>query len=308
MNKITKDYLQGEHIAGESFDGYILVRDVNRGLTKNNSPYFYGLLSSEVDIPYKIWDSVTAFKTMESTNLENRVAYVSGSWSEYRGQFSIEITSLVEDKDGEYSVADFLPVVYDKETYWKALRAMSEQLLSPDIMEVACKTLFDNEEVAKAFKTEYAAKSHHDNCPSGLLAHTYKVCYLTQVSLSLYGGIVDKDLLFLGALLHDIGKTKEMNFGAYQPCSKVTHRYLGIEILPKDLIVEKRGIDWFYELVSIMLQHHGQWGDPCKTVSARFVNLIDEFEAKMQDMKQRVELAGTLGDVVIDGQHLSYMV
>lgn len=308
MKKITKEYLNGEHYNGESFEGYVLIKGVTRSLTKTMKPYFSGTLTAEVDIPYKVWDSVTAFATLEKNNLENKVGYVTGTWNEYQGQFSIQVQSIVEDVDGQFSIADFLPVVYNADVYWDTLKDMSGKFLSPEAMNIANVALFENEEVAKLFRIEFAAKSHHDNCPSGLLAHTYKVCYLMQTCVAIYGGIVDKNLLYLGALLHDIGKIREMNYGAYQPCSKVTHRFLGIEMLPKDLIVQTYGEDWYYELVSIMLQHHGEWGDPCKTVSARIVNIVDEMEAKMQLLKQKVELSDGTGAVNVDGAFLSYMV
>lgn len=308
MNKITKEQLKGSHTSGEQISGMVLLQDSRRQMTKTNKPFFTGTLMSGTTVPFKVWDNAGAFPILESQNLAGSVVYISGVWNEYQGVCSIVIESIIPDKEGSYNPVDFLPVKYNKDAYWGGLKQMVEKLVSPKGMIIANKVLFENEEVANRFKTEFAAKSHHDNCPSGLLAHTYKLLYFTQAVISLYGDLVDRDVLVLGVLFHDIGKIHEMHYGAYQPCSKVTHRFLGVEMLDKELIVKEYGEDWYYELVSIMLQHHGEWGDPCKTLSARIVNMIDEFESGMMLLSQLKEESDNCGTINVNGTYLTYMI
>ena len=307
MNKITQEMLKAGHVNGEQISGLVLLQDSRRQMTKTKKPFFSGNIMSGISVPFKIWDNASAFTILANKSLDGQVVYISGTWNEYQGQLSVVIDTLIEYKEGQLTEVDFLPVKYNKEAYWSQLKGMVQKLVSPQAMEIANKVLFDNTEVAERFKTEFAAKSHHDNCPSGLLAHTFKLVYLAQVTISLYGDIINRDLFILGVLLHDIGKIHEMHFGAYQPCSKVTHRFLGIEMLDKEMIVKAYGEDGYYELVSILLQHHGEWGDPCKTVSARLVILIDEFEAKYMLIKQSVDESDNCGTVNVDGVYLSYM-
>lgn len=300
--------LGGTHYNGDAVSGIILLKDVVRATTKNGKPFFHGSVCSGTDISFKAWDNSEAFKMLEREDLAGKVVYISGNWNEYMGVFSIILDTVMTNAElVAIDPMNFIESKYNIDAYWLGLQNIMKSTLTEKGMLLANKFLFENEEVANAFKVEFAAKSHHDNCKAGLLAHTYKVCYLMQVTLNLYKDIVDKDLVMLGVLLHDIGKIKEMHMGVYQPCSKVTHRFLGIEMLEKDLIVENYGEDWYYELVSIMLQHHGEWGDPCKTVSARLVNLVDEFEAKAMLIKQAVDISDNCGTINIDGQYLSYM-
>lgn len=300
--------LGGTHYNGDAVSGIILLKDVVRATTKNGKPFFHGSVCSGTDISFKAWDNSEAFKMLEREDLAGKVVYISGNWSEYMGVVSIILDTVMTNAElVAIDPMNFIESKYNIDAYWSGLQNIMKSTLTEKGMLLANKFLFENEEVANAFKVEFAAKSHHDNCKAGLLAHTYKVCYLMQVTLNLYKDIVDKDLVMLGVLLHDIGKIKEMHMGVYQPCSKVTHRFLGIEMLDKDLIVENYGEDWYYELVSIMLQHHGEWGDPCKTVSARLVNLVDEFEAKAMLIKQAVDISDNCGTINIDGQYLSYM-
>ena len=300
--------LGGTHYNGDAVSGIILLKDVVRATTKNGKPFFHGSVCSGTDVSFKAWDNSEAFKMLEREDLAGKVVYISGNWSEYMGVVSIILDTVMTNAELiAIDPMNFIESKYNIDAYWSGLQNIMKSTLTEKGMLLANKFLFENEEVANAFKVEFAAKSHHDNCKAGLLAHTYKVCYLMQVTLNLYKDIVDKDLVMLGVLLHDIGKIKEMHMGVYQPCSKVTHRFLGIEMLDKDLIVENYGEDWYYELVSIMLQHHGEWGDPCKTVSARLVNLVDEFEAKAMLIKQAVDISDNCGTINIDGQYLSYM-
>lgn len=300
--------LGGTHYNGDAVSGIILLKDVVRATTKNGKPFFHGSVCSGTDVSFKAWDNSEAFKMLEREDLAGKVVYISGNWSEYMGVVSIILDTVMTNAElVAIDPMNFIESKYNIDAYWSGLQNIMKSTLTEKGMLLANKVLFENEEVANAFKVEFAAKSHHDNCKAGLLAHTYKVCYLMQVTLNLYKDIVDKDLVMIGVLLHDIGKIKEMHMGVYQPCSKVTHRFLGIEMLDKDLIVENYGEDWYYELVSIMLQHHGEWGDPCKTVSARLVNLVDEFEAKAMLIKQAVDISDNCGTINIDGQYLSYM-
>lgn len=300
--------LGGTHYNGDAVSGIILLKDVVRATTKNGKPFFHGSVCSGTDVSFKAWDNSEAFKMLEREDLAGKVVYISGNWNEYMGVFNIILDTVMTNAElVAIDPMNFIESKYNIDAYWSGLQNIMKSTLTEKGMLLANKFLFENEEVANAFKVEFAAKSHHDNCKAGLLAHTYKVCYLMQVTLNLYKDIVDKDLVMLGVLLHDIGKIKEMHMGVYQPCSKVTHRFLGIEMLDKDLIVENYGEDWYYELVSIMLQHHGEWGDPCKTVSARLVNLVDEFEAKAMLIKQAVDISDNCGTINIDGQYLSYM-
>lgn len=308
MNLITKEMLTKNTATGEAISGLILLKEAKRQVTKNGKPYFSGTVCSGIEVAFKAWENSSAFRFLSNEDVSGKVVYLSGNWNEYQGTMSIVLDNIMANAETvAMDTMQFIPDKYNVEAYWNGLKGILQSNLSEKAMQIANKTLFDNEELAKAFKFEFAAKSHHDNCKGGLLAHTYKLCYIMQVVFSLYKDIADKDLCMLGALLHDIGKVREMHMGVYQPCSKVTHRYLGTEMLDKDFICSLFNEDWYYELVSIMLQHHGEWGDPCKTVTAKIVNLVDEFEANAMLLKQAIELSDNSGVVNIDGKYLTYM-
>lgn len=307
MNIITKKLLEAEHYNGEDIVGTCLLRDVNKSLTKNGKFYYTGGICSGKEVTYRIWDNSTAFGVVDTQDLSGCIVNISGTWNEYQGQFSVVITSISK-YEGDMGVDQFLPSPYNIKAYWEGLQKKAGSVLSDKAMTIANKVLFDNEEVSSLFKIEFAGKSHHDNVKGGLLAHTYKVFTIGCSVINMYGGIEDKDLILLGCLLHDIGKIKELNIGVYTNMAKVTHNFLGVEMLDKDLIVSLYGEDWYYELVSILLQHHGEFGMPCKTVSSRIVHIIDKFESELTYMKQLRDNSDNSGVIKTDAGYLHYMI
>lgn len=284
--------------------GVILCKGYSVQLTKNNKEYISGELMSGVVIPFKAWGSSVAFKVLKSSDFSGKVVNISGSFDDYLGSSSIVVDTIV-GVDG-YTEDQFMLTKYDAGAYWRALVDMSRAVMSPDAFGIADKVLFSND-IGRRFVLEFAASKHHDNCKSGLLAHTYKVMSLMRHVLTVYSALAPmSDLLYLGALLHDIGKVREMQYGNYQSCSVVTHRYLGVEMLSgyKDEIIAKFGEDWWLHLVSIMLQHHGEYGDPCRTVVAWVVNRVDNFDAEMTLLAQSLDMA-VGGKVKLDAGYLA---
>lgn len=112
-------------------------------------------------------------------------------------------------------------------------------------------------------------------------------------------------------MFHDLGKIREMNLGVYQNCSKVTHRFLGIEYLAqlKEMIVTSYSEEWYYDLVSILLQHHGEWGDPCKTLVSYIVSKVDLFESQMtlipQLLNEKLFMGSSGSRINIEGSWLT---
>lgn len=300
MEMITEQMLK-TLVPKSDIRGVILVKGYNVSLTKQGKEYIVGSLQSGVDIPFKAWGDSRAFTELKGANYENIPSYITATVDDYGGAVSL-VVNTVQAVEG-FTADQFFPIKYDIDAYWGALRTISEKLISEKGFTFCDSILFSNTELAERFKVEFAAKSIHDNCKGGLLAHTYKVLSLMQSVLKVYSsltmrnGAVDTDLcdlFYIGALLHDIGKTMELNFGIYQPTSIVTHRYLGLEMLEpyKDAMIKAYGEDWWYRLVSVMLQHHGEFDDPCRTVVAYAVHLVDYFDTQVTALQQAVDLVG----------------
>lgn len=278
---------------GDQVGGLMLCRSYNVQLTKTNKEYIVGVLQSGTELPFKAWGDSRAFTELKNADYSNIPCRIGGSLDTFGGQVSVVLDTIVAVND--IGIDAFLPVIYDADVYCNALQSLFKSCVSQQCYEIADTVLFSNAPVLESFKKEFAAVSHHDNCLSGLLAHTYKVLVNVVNTVKTYPNIAPnqntKDLLLLGALLHDIGKTREMNIGVYQPCSVVTHRYLGIEFLDavKTKLIEFYGVQWYYELISIFLQHHGEFDDDCRSVASYVVHQADLFESRLADLNQKLE-------------------
>lgn len=299
MNIISQETLKNGQNKN-AVSGVILVNNYSTALTKNGKEYITGTLQSGIDISFKAWGNTNAFTELKNNDYNNVPSYISGTFDTYGGSVSI-IVDTISAIEG-YTPDMFYLIKYNMDAYLDALKQIVNKRLSEKGQKYANAILFDNKEVLDRFKVEFAAKSHHDNCKSGLLAHTYKVCGNLNHLFNMYPNIIKKaneenpsdfqDLCMLGALLHDIGKIYEMEYGVYQPVSRVTHRYLGVELITpyKEEIIKDYGEIWYYDLVSVMLQHHGEYGDDCKTLCSYIIHEADNLDAKFTLIDQLLDM------------------
>lgn len=296
----------------QNITGVILVRNYGISLTKKGDEFEAGTLLSGTEIGFKAWNNSSAFSNLKAEDYTNCPVQITGKFNEFNGQMSIIIDTIMAVEG--FTIDQFLPVKYNIEGYWNALTQVAKQKTSEYAYSLLDRILFSNKEVSDSFKIEFAASHHHDNCKSGLLAHTFKVVNNLNHLLTSYPAIVKnkpevQDCLFVGAILHDLGKIREMNLGVYQSVSRVTHRYLGAEYIApyKDEIIEHYSEDWYYNLISIILQHHGEWAEPCSTVYSYIIHKADELDAIFTDLVEGLESPQedpTSSKIKIDGKYL----
>lgn len=284
--------------------GLVLEKSLRK--TKANKDYLKVTVRDKENVnTCMVWDNSEAFKVLRNLDCEGKVISFNAYDNEYNGQKSLVMTDchLVEDAD----VSDFLETKYDVEAFYGSLRNLIHNWLSDEAYGIVTEVLDEHKD---ALLVEFAAKSHHDNCKGGLLAHTYKVCSLMAYVLQMYLGVQphtkDADLYMMSAVFHDIGKIREMHLGVYQPESIVTHCYLGVEMLPKDKIMEIYDEKFWLSLVSAMLQHHGEFGDRCKSVVAYVTHRVDYLDSSLTELKQHLDAGDEV--VSIDGFYLKELM
>lgn len=301
---LTQSKLQ-KITSGASYNGVILVKEYSVALTKNGKEYIQGKLQSGVAVSFKAWGTSKAFTELKNNDYSNIPAYIVATGDNYGGQDSLILDNVVAVEG--FTADQFLPVKYNIDGYFDALKKlMSSGIVSEKCMYLLNKVFFDNTEIVERFKLEFAATSHHDNCKGGLLAHTYKVVSLMKHTLGYYPMLTKRkdengnfvfsqdmaDLMYFSALLHDLGKIWEMNFGVYQPdTGVVTHRYMVVEYMQpyRDEIIGLYGATWWYMFVSAMLQHHGEFADPPKSLVALALHKVDCFDSDMTLISQCLE-------------------
>ena len=87
-----------------------------------------------------------------------------------------------------------------------------EEIVSKEITEPYLKRLlgsfFNEPEFVRKFALAPAARTIHHNYTGGLLEHTLEVISICRLLATLYPQHLSSDLLFTGAILHDVGKLR----------------------------------------------------------------------------------------------------
>lgn len=327
MENIKKEVLKSLSI-GKCVEGYILVKSYQKVKAKSGNFYISGVVTSGVDSAFICWSSSSAFKVLADypTEFIGKVVKISAEVIDFAGKPTLSIASIVPDETK--SANDFIFRPYDKKGYQEAFLGFLKQSMTPEGYALYCKIMevdTTEDSLWEQFSEEYAASSHHDNCPSGLLAHTFKMLGLLSYVIYTYSWVgktdfssevaikepKEIDLLYLAVSLHDIGKVREMYNGVYQPNSYVTHRELGIEMLSpyRDKITELYGERGWYQIVSVILGHHDQYDDKARSVYAYIIHFIDNFEARFTSIGQELEknlMENTTGKCIWYDEHRLY--
>mgnify|MGYP001332385411 CR=1 FL=1 len=308
MNKLEKKELLVKE-EGTYVRGYVLVQSVQVLPTKNGSQYIAGNVQAVGQVPFKMWSNENAFgKLMAQKEVYlGKICRVDAKIDRYGGTTSLIVSDLdpVDATELGLSEVDFLEEVYDINQWWGMLETVLKKYCSEEALSIFNMVISP---IKEKFTTEFAAVSHHDNCKSGLLAHTTKVVRLASL-LKMYPQVmkrVSPDLLFLACALHDIGKIYEYANGAVSEEGKmISHHTFGVLMLNgmRAKIEEIMGSNFYYQLLAVIEQHHGEWGERPRTVASYVINLIDNLDAKLTSLDS--VLAESNGDMVnYDGYKL----
>lgn len=294
INKETVDLL----VKGQTIDGIGILKDYSINKTKNGNDFLEGKLQVlGGTVGCKIWSGSLLTNFLESRPATPLVLDIAAKVDDFGGRNTLIIESM---GIAEEKLEDVIPLVetsdYNVEVIEKEYLSLLKNHLDKPYLELFVSIY---KSVRERFKEEYAASVMHDATKHGLIAHMTKILKFLDLTVSTYGNIsehIDKNLLFIGTALHDVGKIKEYRYGVRTEIAFATHNFLGQEILFefKDKIVAVGGEDFYYRLQAILQQHHGEFGEPCQTVESYLVHLVDMFESRLTMLNEQLPFEGEL--------------
>lgn len=305
---ITREALMAER-NNMAMDGLVLVRSyTEKASSSGASTFMTGTLEGKGSFPFKAWQDKEAFAYLKENDCTNMIFKVEANVNDFGGTKSLIISKMEPYTGTDVSQLDFLLQKYDEQQLWDSMMKVLNDRCSAEAMVVFHTVMLP---IEARFRKEFAAINHHDNCLNGLLAHTSKVVKIAQV-LQWYPTICDAatvDALYIGAALHDIGKILEYNNGAISEQGQILNHLtlgLGLVTMHKDEIVRQKGVHFYNTLLSVVQQHHGEYGERPKTVAAYLVHLIDNLEATLTSLQESIETSTT--DMVKQGDfYLRFM-
>ena len=286
----------------ENIKEVFLVRQRTSAVTKNGKPYDNVILQDKTgNIDAKIWDPNSAgideFEALDYVE-------ITGQVKEFNSALQISINRARKVHEGEYDPADYLPVSrFDIDSMYAELLAYIDGMKNPYLKRL-CESFFRNDkDFIARFKKSSAAKSVHHGFIGGLLEHTLSVTKLCEYYTGAYPEL-KKDLLISVAILHDIGKVRELS---EFPMNDYTDdgQLLGHIVMGSEMIYEKiKCIECFPERLAsevrhCILAHHGEYefGSPKKPalIEAMALNFADNTDAKMETFAEQLRSSNSGG-------------
>jgi 3'-5' exoribonuclease len=183
---------------------------------------------------------------------------VAGRVERFRDELQVELRSICRVENGTADPADFLPVAYrDVEELDGFLEHLAREVYDADHRRLLGAFLGDagfREELRRAPCT----RAGHHAYLGGLLEHTVAVATLAQEACVLHPRL-NSDLLLSAAVLHDIGKTREFQYGAEISLTD-EGALMGHLALGQQMLAERAGEmprDKLRALTPCLLGHHG---------------------------------------------------
>lgn len=281
---MIKNIINSEGPVNEIF----MVKQATRATSTNGSPYLSLTLQDVTGtIDAKMW-------SIDDSDLElaqpGALVHVIGMSGNYRGHPQLKINELNEVRLDQVDMAKYVPTAPTQREKMEEELTQDIQAIEDDDLRKLVETLL--REHYADFITYPAAVTVHHAYLGGLLFHSLSICRMAIMIQSNYP-YLSKDYLIAGALLHDIGKTKELSNAI--AASYTTEGNLVGHIVIGAMMVHEKGIELHTApekltvLTHMILAHHGEYefGSPKlpATAEAYVLHSLDDLDAKMECLR-----------------------
>ncbi|OCA84354.1 3'-5' exoribonuclease YhaM [Bacillus sp. FJAT-27225] len=282
-----------EYETGEQVEQFLLIKTATKGIASNGKPFLTLILQDQSgDIEAKLWD---AGEEEEKNYCAQSIVKIIGDIQNYRGRNQLKIRQIrpAGPQDG-VKLDDFLETApLSREEMAGKLTQYIFEMKNPNIQRITRHLMRKHQQAFMEFPA--ATKNHHEFV-SGLAYHVVSMLDLAKAISSLYPSL-DRDLLYAGIILHDMGKVLELS-GPVSTVYTVQGNLLGhITIMVNEIGkgADELGITGEEVLVlqHLVLSHHGkaEWGSPKPPLikEAEILHYIDNLDAKMNMLDGALE-------------------
>ncbi|MBW3629631.1 MAG: HD domain-containing protein [Gemmatimonadetes bacterium] len=287
--------LIGELADGADVTACYLVYESRRLESRSNKPYLRLLLGDRSGtIEGMVWDDVDRW---EPLCLAESVVGVRARVGSYQEKLQLKV-SLVEPlrtaaEDMEY----LLPASRrPRERMEAELDTLIASVSDRGLRKLLVRCLGRGSETGRAFRVHPAAKRNHHAYLCGLLEHTVSVatvCARLAAHYQEQGVKVDRDLLLAGALLHDIGKLRELKgfpgAGYTDEGQLLGHVVIGIQMVGREgERVSSLRAERLLLLQHLIASHQGkpEWESPKapQILEGLLLHYADDLDAKINQV------------------------
>lgn len=260
---------------------------------KNGNQYAYYMFTDATGtISGKQWELTAVYNGL----VPGSPVKVSGVTNIFQGQTSISVNEIVQLKLNDLPL-DILKTVLPSapmsgKDATKEILDTASHFTDPALKAVVERAIHEN---LDAFETIPAAQKVHEACIGGLAYHTLMMLRTAKAIASVYSlqTPVDKDLLYAGVCIHDIGKIREFALGPtglvidYTPSGNMLgHLFMGAEYVGR--LADEAGMNPEKKMMlqHMILAHHGkpEYGACVKGpmfLEASLLHLVDVIDSEM---------------------------
>jgi len=272
---------------GDPVNGYYRIQEISKKKTKNGDDFLdLTVMDKTGRMPAKIWHRADEYSRLIQAG---EIYRICGEIKDYKGKKQMTVTQVhvVAANDPQVNRLDYdeVPPFDSAALLEQTLSLLAANLTHPHLIQLV--ELF-KEEFGPTLQQAYGAQKIHHAFPGGLLQHTHSILEMVLAIAPHYN--LNKELLLIGALFHDIGKTAEFKT---QPALETTleggllgHIVISLTIF---LNLKNRIADFPADLSTaiqhMIVSHHGEkeYGSPevPKTPEAYLLHLLDLLDSRM---------------------------
>jgi 3'-5' exoribonuclease len=289
--------------AGQKIKQFFLIKKKEKRRTRLGKAYLDLLLADRTGtVGGKIWSE--GVQALDPLFEVGEFAGVTGRVESFQDELQVtveRIKGIGRISAEQLAASPFDPDLLvpaapgDLDALWTEMRGWAEQEIEhPGLRALTLGLLEKHQE---PWLTWPAAKLYHHAYKGGLLEHTHRLVRLARQVLETFPDL-DRSLVLAGAMLHDLGKIKEID-GYLAAENSLEGQLLGHVALGWEMVREAaRAFVWedprtLLHLEHILLSHHGQleFGSPVlpQTPEALLVHTLDDLEGKLKMISGALE-------------------
>ena len=290
----------GEIAVGQTAECFAVLAKSERKMSKRNEPYYECTFrAGQVSRVSKVWSNAPCFADVEACKPEMPYRLRVTGEDAYGSNLkilSIAPATPIDEVDGYNYNKLISGSKFTVKWLEEELRAIIGNELKDEYIQRLIRTLLN--ENRELFGKIFAASYMHHAFASGLLEHVWsltKVCQgLANHYASYYSHLdppLNKDVILAAAIVHDIGKLRELRCTLFEAEYTIEGCLLGHVVMGRDLVREAAlKIEGFPQetlmlLEHAILSHHGkkEFGAPVLplTLEALIVSFADDLDAKV---------------------------
>lgn len=238
-------------------------------------------------------------------NIDKKSIYsITGTVDEFprnSHNFSIKVDGFKKLAEDEYDLDDFIRTSPKNQNELVNEINLTITEMDNPYLKNLLKSFFCDEKFTEEFYNAPSAKIHHHNYIGGLLEHTVGVLLICKKTCEIFPQL-DQDLLYSGAILHDIGKLKAYDYDLVSidisnEGKLLDHLFISCDMVKAKIRDSENEMpeDIQTNLLHMLLSHHGEvqngWGSPVspKTPEAVALHHADNLDAKVKGMIQKTK-------------------